>query len=188
MQKVVVGLGNPGSRYTGTRHNVGFEVLDRLQAKFGGSAPKVGQDAQTSMIEFGQNKLLLVWPLTFMNNSGRCVLTLVNFYKIDRLHDLLIVCDDLSLPLGKLRIRSKGSAGGQKGLADILLRLGSQEIPRLRIGIDATPPAWETADYVLSRFRQEERPIIDLAVHLAGEAVEAWCKNDLQFCMNKFNR
>jgi peptidyl-tRNA hydrolase, PTH1 family len=188
LQKIVVGLGNPGAKYAGTRHNVGFEVVDVLQARFGSSSPKIGQDSQTSSIEIGQVKLLLVWPLTYMNHSGRCVQPLVNFYKIDKVHDLLVICDDLSLPLGKIRIRPKGSAGGQKGLADILQRLGSQEVPRLRIGIDPTPPNWDAADYVLSRFRKEERPTIDQAVQLACEAVEAWCFHDLQFCMNKFNK
>lgn len=188
MQKIVVGLGNPGAKYAGTRHNVGFEVVDLLQSKFGSSPPKIGHDSQTSTIEIGKIKLLLVWPLTYMNNSGRCVQPLVNFYKIDKVHDLLIICDDLSLPLGKIRIRPKGSAGGQKGLADILQRMGSQEVPRLRIGIDSTPPNWDTADYVLSKFRKEERPIIDQAVQLACEAIEAWCHENLQSCMNKFNK
>jgi peptidyl-tRNA hydrolase, PTH1 family len=188
LQKIVVGLGNPGAKYAGTRHNIGFEVLDLLQNKFGGSQPKIGQDSQTNTVEIGQVKLMLVWPLTYMNNSGRSVQPLVNFYKIDKVQDLLIVCDDLSLPLGKIRIRPQGSAGGQKGLADILKSLGSQEVPRLRIGIDPTPPNWDTADYVLSRFRKEERPIIDQSVQIACEAVEAWCLQDLQFCMNRFNK
>jgi PTH1 family peptidyl-tRNA hydrolase len=103
-------------------------------------------------------------------------------------NDLLVICDDLSLPLGKLRIRTKGSAGGQKGLADILRELGSQAIPRLRIGIDACPDKWDAADYVLGRFRESERPAIEVAIQQACQAVEAWCLHGIDYCMNQFNR
>jgi peptidyl-tRNA hydrolase, PTH1 family len=186
--KIVVGLGNPGAKYTGTRHNVGFAVLDSLQTKFGNSAPKIGSDSKTSTIEINSTKVILLWPLTYMNLSGRSVQPLVNFYKIDTTKDLLVICDDLSLPLGKLRIKPKGSAGGQKGLADILQRLGDQQIPRLRIGIDPTPANWDTADYVLSKFRAEEQPTINQAVELAVEAIQNWCLHDLQYCMNRYNQ
>lgn len=188
MPKIVVGLGNPGAKYAGTRHNVGFDVLDSLYAKHGSPSAKIGSDGKTANIDIGSTKLILVWPLTYMNNSGRFVQPIVQFYKINKAEDLLIICDDLSLPLGKLRIRPQGSAGGQKGLADILQRLGDQQVPRLRIGIDPTPAGWETADYVLSKFRSQEREVIDEAVQSACQAVEAWCENDLQYCMNKFNR
>ncbi len=183
-----MGLGNPGSKYVGTRHNVGFELLDRLLAQYGGSAPKLNFGGKIANVDVEQTKLLLVWPQTYMNLSGRCVSAVVNFYKIDFSTDLLIACDDLSLPLGKIRIRPKGSAGGQKGLADILRALGSQDVPRMRIGIDPAPPNRDSADYVLSRFSKDDRQVIDQTLDQAGLAVEAWCGHDLQYCMNHFNK
>ena len=187
MYKLVVGLGNPGAKYDGTRHNVGFDVLNYLAKKLGAPAPRSKHEGQLSTVDIGSTKLMLLWPLTFMNLSGRCVKPIVNFYKIDIHSNLLVTCDDLSLPLGKLRIRTKGSAGGQKGLADILQSLGSQEIPRLRIGIDPTPPQWETADYVLSRFRKEEKEMVDIAVATAADAIVDWCDHDIAHSMNRFN-
>lgn len=185
---MVVGLGNPGPKYVGTRHNVGFNVLDRLFGKYGVGPCREAMNGRLATIEIQQKKLLLVWPQTYMNLSGRCVSAVVQFYKIDIKSDLLVICDDLSLPLGKIRIRSKGSAGGQKGLADILAALACQDVPRLRIGIDPTPPRWDAADYVLSRFRTEEQITIDQSIDRACMAIEAWLGHDLQYCMNQFNQ
>lgn len=187
MQKFVVGLGNPGSKYDGTRHNVGFEVLDGLHGKYGSPAGRSMADGKICTVNVGSVSLTLVWPLTYMNRSGRCVQSIARFYKVDVSQDLIVVCDDLSLPLGKIRIRPKGSAGGQKGLADILQSLGSQEVPRLRIGIDPVPDRWDAADYVLSRFRGDEREVMDSTVQRACLAIESWCTNGLQDCMNQFN-
>jgi len=185
--KVVVGLGNPGSKYTGTRHNVGFSVLDRLFTKYGDGSVRQAMNGKLATIEIDSRKLMLVWPQTYMNLSGRCVRAVVNFYKIDLKSELLVICDDMSLPLGKIRLRPRGSAGGQKGLADILLAVASQDVPRLRIGIDPAPPNWDVADYVLSRFRKNEQETIEHSIERASLAVEAWLGNDLQFCMNQFN-
>jgi peptidyl-tRNA hydrolase, PTH1 family len=192
VQKFVVGLGNPGSKYQKTRHNVGFDVLDYLHAKYGSPATRTMAEGKISSIDLdkrksGTKRLSLIWPQTFMNRSGRCVQSIVRFYKIDITTDLMIVCDDLSLPLGKIRIRPKGSAGGQKGLADILQLLGSQEIPRLRIGIDSVPDRWDAADFVLSPFHSEDRVVVDAAVERACSAIEVWCRSGLQDCMNQFN-
>ncbi|MBX3423817.1 MAG: aminoacyl-tRNA hydrolase [Pirellulaceae bacterium] len=186
-QKLVVGLGNPGAKYVGTRHNIGFDVLDALCRKLAAPPPRVNGDGKTSSIALGSDKLLLVWPQTYMNHSGRCVRRFAQFYKTDIHSDLLVICDDLSLPVGKVRVRPQGSAGGQKGLADILQQLGSLQIPRLRIGIGAVPDHWDGADYVLSRFRDDERPVIAHSVERACSAIEAWCQHDLQYCMNHFN-
>ena len=186
--KVVAGLGNPGGKYVGTRHNIGFEVLNELSRKLAAPAPTTKNEGQITSVNVAGEKLLLLWPLTYMNNSGRCVQAITSFYKIDSQHDLMVVCDDLSLPTGKLRLRPKGSAGGQKGLADILRALGSQEIPRLRIGIDQAPPRWETADYVLGKFREDERELVQDAIGSACSAIEDWCKHDLGFCMNRYNQ
>lgn len=185
--KLVVGLGNPGVRYVGTRHNVGFEVLNLLSRKFNAPTPRSKFDGQFTSVSLHGATLLLAWPLTYMNNSGRCVKAMVDFYKMDVVHDLMVVCDDLSLPLGKLRLRAKGSAGGQKGLQDILRVLGSQEIPRLRVGIDPPPPQWDAADYVLGKFRKDELAIVDEALLAAVNCVADWCQNDIAHCMNRVN-
>ncbi len=185
--KLAVGLGNPGPKYAGTRHNVGFEVLDYLCRSNSAATVRAKFEGQLTTVTIADTSLLLVWPLTYMNESGRCVKAVAQFYKIDPLRDLLVICDDLSLPLGKLRMRSKGSAGGQKGLNHILQVFGTQEIPRLRIGIDPAPPQWETADYVLGRFRNDEKPVIEQAVQEAANAIRTWCEHDLNYCMNHVN-
>ncbi len=185
--KVIVGLGNPGRKYDGTRHNIGFDVLNLLHRQLGDSTPRSKFDGQFVRYEIADQSVILVWPLTFMNESGRCVRQMVDFFKVAATENILVVCDDLSLPTGKIRLRPKGSAGGQKGLAHILRVLGSQEIPRLRIGIGATPPGWDTAGYVLGKFSKEEKPEVDIAVETAAKAVQDWITYDLTHCMNTYN-
>src|SRR5262249_51787790 len=155
---LVVGLGNPGSKYEGTRHNIGFEVVERLAA--GGSRAVFSHkfDGLVAETEIDFQRILLLEPQTFMNLSGRSVGQALRFYKID-LAALVVFCDDLNLPLGKLRIRSGGSDGGQKGLRDINAHLGTDAYPRLRIGIGQRGEG-EATDFVLSRFRSVERPVI----------------------------
>ena len=154
--KLVVGLGNPGSKYQGTRHNIGFELIDRLAQ--GGPEPSFTRkfDGLLAETEIDFRRVLLLKPETFMNLSGRSVGQALRFYKLP-LADLLVVCDDLSLPLGKLRLRPGGSDGGQKGLRDITAHLGTDQFPRLRIGIGDRGDI-DAADFVLSRFRSAERP------------------------------
>lgn len=185
--KVVVGLGNPGRKYSGTRHNVGFEVVSELARRFGGGAPAVRFQAETVEVLLGAEKVLLVAPQTYMNLSGRSVVQFVTFYKLP-LDEVLIVCDDMNLPLGKLRLRGSGSAGGQKGLTDILLRVGSQDVPRLRIGIGRPPGQMDGADYVLSQFRGNERELIMEGTLSAADAVECWVREGLERAMSRFNR
>ena len=170
--KLIVGLGNPGRRYEGTRHNIGFCVLAELARRSGAGRAANRFLGEVVEAESGGEKLLLVGPLTYMNESGSSVLAARDFYKLPN-EELLVVCDDLSLPLGKLRFRARGSSGGQKGLADIVRRLGTEEFARLRIGIGSPPDGWDPADYVLARFAAAERPVIDEAVATAAEAVEA---------------
>ena len=121
-----------------------------------------------------------------MNASGNSVRPASDFYDLPH-DDIVIVCDDINLPLGTLRFRAKGSAGGQKGLKDILQQLGSQEIPRLRIGIGQPPPRWDTADYVLGKFTSDEQVVVQQAVERAGDAIADWVEHDATFCMNKYN-
>ena len=149
--KLVVGLGNPGRKYEGTRHNVGFLVIQELARKFGQSKPKQAFQGEVIEANLEAEKALLLCPHTLMNLSGGSVLAARDFYKIPG-EDMLVVCDDFNLPLGKLRIRASGSSGGQKGLEDIVRRLGTDEIPRLRIGIGSPPAGREAADFVLGWF------------------------------------
>lgn len=183
--KVVVGLGNPGEKYNGTRHNIGFAVLDELARRGGGT--KVGKfEGQLLQMTLGGQPAILLWPLTMMNLSGRSVGSVTKFYKVE-LSDILVVCDDLALPLGKIRFRAKGSAGGQKGLADILRVLESEAVARLRVGIDATPEGWDTADYVLSRFKSDEKSVVETAVSRAADGVVDWITSGIEHCMNRYN-
>lgn len=184
--KLVVGLGNPGRKYEGTRHNVGFVVLNELARRHKAARPKTNFQGEISETELPGQKILLLWPHTFMNLSGASVLAARDFYKLDN-SELLIVCDDFNLPLAKLRMRSEGSAGGQKGLDDIVLRLGTTAVPRLRIGVGPVPPSWDPADFVLSRFTKEELPQIEPALIRATDAVEDWIKLGIAECMNRYN-
>ena len=185
MRKLVVGLGNPGSKYEGTRHNIGFEVVDRL-AKGGAGATYTRKfDGLLAESEIDFHRVLLLKPETFMNLSGRSVAQAMRFYKLD-LADLLVVCDDLNLPLGKLRLRGGGSDGGQKGLRDISAQLGSENYARLRIGIGERG-AVDAADFVLSRFRSADRLAVEDALILASQAVAVWTTQGLAAAMNRFN-
>ena len=185
MRKLVVGLGNPGSKYEGTRHNIGFEVVDRLARGGSGATFSRKFDGQLAEVEIDFRRVLLLKPETFMNLSGRSVAQAMRFYKLE-LSDLLVLCDDLNLPLGKLRIRGGGSDGGQKGLRDITAHLGSEDYARLRIGIGDRGTI-DASDFVLSRFRSAERPAIDDALILASQAVAVWTTQGLAAAMNRFN-
>jgi PTH1 family peptidyl-tRNA hydrolase len=184
--KLVVGLGNPGPRYAGTRHNIGFDVVDYLAA-----APGVGRwrsrfEAQVTDAVEGTEQVLLMKPETFMNLSGRAVRAAVDFYKL-AVTDLLVVCDDIALPLGKLRARAKGSDGGQKGLRSIEQQLGTQDYSRLRIGVGAPGEHLDAADHVLSRFKPGERTAVEDAVAQAAQAVLLWIRQGIDVCMNRVN-
>ena len=183
--QLVVGLGNPGSKYQGTRHNVGFELIDRLARGGTSSAFARKFEGLLAETEIDFRRVLLLKPETFMNLSGRSVGQAVRFFKLAPT-DLLVVCDDLSLPLGKLRLRPGGSDGGQKGLRDITSHLGTDQFPRLRIGIGDREDL-DASDYVLSRFRSSERPVIDDALILASQAVAVWVTQGIEAAMNRFN-
>src|SRR5262249_50765890 len=184
VMKVVVGLGNPGSRYHGTRHNVGYAVVDSLA-----KGPSAGRfqarfQAQIAETQEGTHKVLLVKPETFMNLSGQAVRRIVDFYQLPP-EDLLIVCDDFNLPLGKLRARPRGTHGGHNGLRDIQNHLGTSEYSRLRIGVGS--PREEAIDHVLGRFTAAERPVIEEASAAGAEAALVWIEQGIGACMNRFN-
>jgi PTH1 family peptidyl-tRNA hydrolase len=183
--KMVVGLGNPGKKYVGTRHNVGFAVLDALAQGPGVNGFQDRFDAQVAeWLEDGE-KILLLKPETFMNLSGRSVRQAVDFYQL-ALSDLLVVCDDINLPLGKLRFRARGTHGGHNGLRDIQNHLGTTEYARLRIGVDA-PPEEGAIDHVLGRFKPTEKPVIEEGIQNAVQGVVLWVHQGIEKCMNQYN-
>jgi PTH1 family peptidyl-tRNA hydrolase len=183
--KVIVGLGNPGSRYAGTRHNVGFEVIDALAGSpHAGPFQRRFQCLIADMMEDAE-KVLLVKPETFMNRSGVAVRQVVDFHQVP-IENVLVICDDINLPLGKLRVKSRGTHGGHNGLRDIQQHLGTTEYQRLRIGVGA-PQDDETVDYVLGHFRPSEKPVIRDSIDVAVQAVGVWLHQGVEACMNRYN-
>jgi len=184
--KLIVGLGNPGRKYVGTRHNIGWEVLAELARQFGLGSPRAKFRGELVEASIRGEKALLLCPHTYMNQSGASVQPARDFYKIENT-DLIVVCDDFNLPLARLRFRAKGSSGGQRGLDDVIRRLGADEFQRLRIGIGSPPPEWDVADYVLSRFDKQERKEMDHAVSTAAGALADWVGEGVDHCMNHYN-
>lgn len=183
--KLVAGLGNPGARYRATRHNIGFEILDELarrhQVEFGAGRG----DALEARVR-GQADALLVKPLTFMNLSGRAIGDALRYYRIDPA-DLLVITDDVNLPLGRLRARARGSAGGHNGLASIIEVLGTSEFPRLRVGVGRGDVRRDLADHVLARFEAEETATVESTIARAADAVTVFLAEGIAAVMNQFN-
>jgi PTH1 family peptidyl-tRNA hydrolase len=184
--KLIVGLGNVGRKYENTRHNVGFRVLDVLDRRWSADTARDRFEGRLAEASFAGERMLLLWPHTLMNRSGQSVGPAVDFYKLE-LADLLVVGDDFNLPLGKLRFRSQGTSGGQRGLDDIIGRLGTAEFSRLRLGIGPVPDRWDAADFVLSRFDKAEMDTIDEAIAQAADGVECWAVEGIEAAMNRFN-
>ncbi|HQR42422.1 MAG TPA: aminoacyl-tRNA hydrolase [Gemmatales bacterium] len=183
--KLIVGLGNPGSQYTGTRHNVGFEVIDILVSGPGGGKYQRKFEGDLAEAYDGLDKVLYLKPLTFMNLSGRSVRAALDFYKLTPA-DVLVVCDDINLPLGQLRLRPTGSAGGHNGLKDIERQLGTQTYARLRIGVGG-PHREDLVDHVLGRFKPSERDVVNDTNIRAAQAVVCWMREGTETAMNRFN-
>ena len=188
----MVGLGNPGDRYTGTRHNVGFDVVEAFAKKAGGGAARIDRldcRALTGRLRVGERAVLVARPQTYMNLSGESVKGLVTKYAVP-LDRLVVVSDDTALPVGRLRLRRSGSSGGQKGLQSVLEILGTPEFPRLRLGVrgETFRPGEDLADYVLSRFSKAERPVLDETIGTACEALETFVIEGIDAAMNRFNR
>lgn len=184
--KCIIGLGNPGRQYVGTRHNVGFVVVDELARRGGAGSWRARFQGEVAEIQVAGTRVLLLRPLTYMNRSGLSVGEARDFYKLETA-DMLVVCDDLNLPLGRIRCRARGSSGGQKGLQDILQRLKTEEVPRLRIGIGQPPPGWDAVAFVLSRFRAEESPVLETTLRRAADAAVDWVEHGVAYCMNRYN-
>jgi len=183
---LIVGLGNPGREYRGTRHNVGFMLLDRLAENLGVSFSRVESRSLVTKAEFLGSKLILVKPQTYMNLSGQAVSSLLRFYKVP-LERLLVVYDDVDLPLGTLRLRPDGGSAGHKGMQSIIEKLGAQEFPRLRIGVSRPPGRMEAADYVLQDFSKAESELLQEVLIRGTEAVLAFVGEGIVAAMNQFN-
>ena len=184
--RLVVGLGNPGPRYRATRHNLGFMVVDVLASRCGVRNPREEADAWVAESTLGGEPALLVKPLTFMNLSGQAIQGLVHFHKIE-VPDLLVIADDANLPLGRLRARRGGSAGGHNGFKSVAQHLGTDQFPRLRIGVGRGDGRRDLADHVLSRFDAEERATIDETIALATDAAEVFVTEGIDAVMRRFN-
>lgn len=185
--KLVVGLGNPGRRYAGTRHNIGFDVLDLLAGRHGLEWASAPRGIEALIARDRGTDVTLAKPLTFMNLSGHAVLGLLQFYKIG-LPDLFVVVDDVNLELGRLRTRAIGSAGGHNGLKSLIEVLGTEDFARLRIGVGRGDARRDLADHVLATFEPEERPDVAETAGRAADAVELFVAEGVTPVMNRFNR
>lgn len=184
---LIVGLGNPGREYQNTRHNIGYDVIDRLAEAENVS---VSDNKHRAIIGKGMiagQKCILVKPITYMNLSGESVRELVDYYKVDETDELIVISDDISLDVGQLRVRKKGSAGGHNGLKNIILHLGHDKFMRVKMGVGEKPKGWDLADYVLGHFSDEERKIMDDVCDKAVEAVRMMVNGEADCAMNRFN-
>ncbi|PLR80282.1 aminoacyl-tRNA hydrolase [Bacillus canaveralius] len=185
--KIIAGLGNPGKQYEQTRHNIGFAIIDLLSARL--NIP-VDQSKFKGIYGIGHvngQKVILLKPLTYMNLSGESIRAVLDYYDAG-LDDLLIIYDDLDLPVGKIRLRQKGSAGGHNGLKSTIAHLGSQEFKRIRVGVGRPPHGMNVPDYVLGRFLKEEQEVIDEVAGQCADACEAWLQKPFLQVMNDFNQ
>ena len=184
---LIVGLGNPGEKYENTRHNVGFQVVDELAERQNAPVQKLKFKALTNLLTISGEKVLVMKPVTYMNLSGEAVRPAADFYKIPP-ERILVISDDTALDPGKLRIRTKGSAGGHNGLKNIIQHLGTDQFPRVRVGVGQKPhPDYDLADWVLGKFQGEAKKVMDEAVKRAADAVECVLKEGADRAMNRFN-
>jgi len=184
---IIVGLGNPGKEYAGTRHNIGFEVIDEIARQNG-----ISMDGKKHKAIYGKGtidgyKVILAKPQTYMNLSGESVRELTDFYKVNE-EELIIIYDDISLDIGQLRIRKKGSAGGHNGIKSIISHLGTQEFTRIKVGVGDKPKGYDLADYVLGHFSKTEKPLTEKAVSFAAEAAKAIVTTNADTAMNLYNK
>lgn len=185
---MIAGLGNPTRKYEKTRHNIGFDTIDAIAEKYNITVNEIKGKSMCGRGMIGSQKVLLVKPQTYMNNSGEAIGMLLNFYKLDPASQLLVIYDDISLEPGNIRIRLKGSAGGHNGMKNIIAHANTQEFARIKIGIGQKPEKWDLADYVLSRFTDEERKKVDSAITDAVAAAELILSDDAAQAMNLYNK
>ena len=184
---IVAFLGNPGLKYNGTRHNAGFMAADAMEIKLGVSINKMRFKALTQTVDIGGKKVLLMKPQTYMNLSGDAIVQAANFYKVPP-ERVIVVSDETALPIGRLRIRRGGSAGGHNGLKSVIARLGTDQFPRIRLGVGDKPhPDYDMADWVLSAFKGQDAADMELVAKKAADAVECYITEGADRAMNKFN-
>lgn len=185
---LIVGLGNPGRQYDGTRHNMGFDTIDYLVEKHRIPQGGVKFNAMYGKGIIGGERVILMKPLSFMNLSGGPVREMANYFKIDPETEMIVVYDDIDLDPGQIRIRKQGSAGGHNGIKDIIRQLGTQKFLRVKVGVGAKPKGWDLADHVLSRFSDTERRLVDESIQRAGDAVEMMIFEGTDAAMNEYNK
>lgn len=185
---IIAGLGNPDRQYEGTRHNVGFDVIDRLADKYNIAVDVKKHRAMLGKGVIERQKVILAKPQTYMNLSGESIRSLVDYYKIDGEHELLVIYDDINLGVGQLRIREKGSAGGHNGIKNIIAHLGTQVFPRIRVGVGEKPSRYDLADYVLGHFSRAEKELMDEGYDHAVKAVGMILSGRIGDAMSEYNR
>ncbi len=185
--RIIAGLGNPERKYEHTKHNTGFEVIDILSDKWGINADAKKHRSLEGRGTVENEKVILLKPQTYMNLSGEAVADAVGFYKADPSSELIVIYDDIDLPVGKIRIREEGSAGGHRGMKSIIEKLGTESFVRVRVGVGAKPPEWDLADWVLSGFSPEEEEIMKEARVKAADAVSALIIHDTEYVMSRYN-
>lgn len=185
--KIIIGLGNPTREYQATRHNVGFDAVTRICDDFNIRLDTKEHKALCGRGYIGGEKVILAQPQTYMNLSGESVRALVDYYKLTS-EDIIVICDDINLDVGQLRVRKKGSAGGHNGLKNIIALLGTQEFTRIRVGVGEKPEKWDLADYVLGRFPKEEEPVIREALARVSKACECIITDGVEAAMNRYNQ
>ncbi|MGN0405630.1 MAG: aminoacyl-tRNA hydrolase [Bariatricus sp.] len=185
---IIVGLGNPDEKYQGTRHNVGFDVIDLLAEKYNIAVDTKKHRAYIGKGMIGGQKVILAKPQTYMNLSGESVRSLLDYYKVDPETELLVIYDDVSLDVGQLRIRKKGSAGGHNGIKNIIANLGTSVFPRIKVGVGEKPKGYDLADYVLGRFSKEERELMREGFECAAKAIALIADGEIDQAMNEYNR
>ena len=179
---------NPTRQYEGTKHNVGFDTIDYLIDEYQIPSSGTGHKALFGKGMIAGQKVIVAKPMTYMNLSGESVRELVNYYKVDPESELIVVYDDISLAPGQIRIRKKGSAGGHNGIKNIIANLGTDHFMRVKVGVGEKPKNWDLADYVLSPFTKDERPLVNLAIEHAAKAIEQMLNGDVDAAMNEYNR
>ena len=185
---IIAGLGNPGKEYENTRHNIGFDVIDRLAEEENIAVMESKHKALIGKGYVAGQKVILAKPQTFMNLSGESIREIVDYYKVDDTTELIVISDDISLDVGQLRIRKKGSAGGHNGIKNIIANLGTDVFPRIKIGVGEKPKKYDLADYVLGHFSKEDRELMEEGYDRADHAVGMILNGEIEAAMNQYNR
>lgn len=185
---LIVGLGNPGMKYDATKHNMGFKVIDELVDTYRIPSSGTSLKGMYGKGMIGAEKVILIKPMTYMNNSGECVRAFVDYYKVDPEEELIVVYDDITLDPGNIRVRKKGSAGGHNGIKSIISHLGTEKFKRIRVGVGEKPKNWDLADFVLAPFKPEEKDAVREGIEKAARAVEVILTDGADAAMNKYNK